>query len=205
MKEISYPRFARRYNQAMQRPSIRHFFDPLRQITLQTASGVVLEIGAGGGQNFPFYNTRQVTRVEAIEPDASMREHAHQQLPTASVPIHLQDAPVEQLPFPDHSFDTVVATLVFCSVQDPQQGLREIRRVLKPGGQLLLLEHVRSANHVIGWLQGLLVPLTTRCLGNCHWNRDTQASVLQAGFQIQDVEQKGNALQPILILKATYL
>ncbi len=96
----------------------------------------------------------------------------------------------------------MVATLVFCSVRDPERGLREIRRVLKPGGSLLLLEHVRAQGKRTARLQDALVPVTTRLAGNCHWNRDTRQALLSAGFLLMQDRQTRGGLQPVLIMHA---
>ena len=195
-------RFAARYDRKMQQPRVRQQFDPWRRATAGQAHGVVLEVGAGGGQNFPFYDPARVERVEAIEPDEAMLAIARRRLEEAPVSIHLISAPVEMLPFPDEQFDSVVATLVFCSVGDPEGGLREIWRVLKPGGTLLLLEHVRAQARTAVWVQDALVPLTTHFGGNCHWNRDTLHTVLHTGFQATQVRTVRRGLQPMLLLQA---
>jgi glutaredoxin-like protein len=202
-KETSSPRFAAFYNWMMGRPLVRRMFDPLRRETAGQAHGIVLEVGAGGGQNFSFYDPTRVERVEAVEPDEAMLVKARRSLAAAPVPITLTRAPVEALPFPDASFDSAVITLVFCSVRDPGRGLREIWRVLKPGGTLLLLEHVRAQGKIAAGVQDALVPLTTRCMGNCHWNRDTRATVLETGFLATQVRQLSGGLQPMLLLQAT--
>ncbi len=202
MEDISSPRFAAFYNWMMNRPLIRRGFDPLRREIVEQAHGVVLEVGAGGGQNFPFYDPTRVVRVEAVEPDEAMLVEARRRLTAASIPITLTRAPVEILPFPDAHFDSAVVTLVFCSVREPERGLCEIWRVLKPGGTLLLLEHVRAQGRIAAWVQDALVPVTTRCMGNCHWNRDTQQAVLGTGFQATQVRQLNGGLQPMLSLSA---
>ena len=201
-QEISSPRFAAFYNWMMDQPLVRRGFDPLRRETVGQAHGVVLEVGAGGGQNFPFYDPTRVVRVEAVEPDEAMLVEARRRLAAAPVSITLTRAPVEALPFPDAHFDSAVVTLVLCSVRDPERGLREIWRVLKPEGALLLLEHVRAHGSITVWVQDALVPVTTRCMGNCHWNRDTQQAVLQTGFQTTQVRQLSGGLQPMLSLSA---
>jgi ubiquinone/menaquinone biosynthesis C-methylase UbiE len=144
-----------------------------------------------------------VVRVEAVEPDEAMLAAAEPSLAKAPVPIRLARAPVEALPFPAAQFDSVVVTLVFCSVADPERGLHEIRRVLKPGGALLLLEHVRGQGTVVPWIQDALAPLTTRCMGHCHWNRNTQQLILGTGFQITQIRQLSGGLQPMLFIQAT--
>src|SRR6266516_6394499 len=202
-KEISHPRFAAFYNWMMGQPLVRQMFDPLRRETAGQAHGIVLEVGAGGGQNFPFYDPSLVVRVEAVEPDEAMLVEAKRRLAAAPVPIHLSRAPVEALPFPDAHFDSVVVTLVFCSVRDPERGLREIWRVLKEGGSVLLLEHVRAQGKGTAWVQDALVPLTTRCLGNCHWNRDTGRTLIESGIEIESRQVLGGGLQPFLIVHAT--
>ena len=201
-QEISFPRFAAFYNWLMARPLVRRWFDPLRREIIGQAHGVVLEVGAGGGQNFPFYDPTRVERVEAVEPDEAMLIEARRHLATAPVPITPTHAPVESLPFPDAHFESAVATLVFCSVGDPEGGLREIWRVLKPGGTLLLLEHVRAHGRITTWVQDALVPVTTRCMGNDHWNRDTLQTVLHTGFQTTQVRQLSGGLQPMLLISA---
>jgi ubiquinone/menaquinone biosynthesis C-methylase UbiE len=202
-ESLSYPRFAALYNWMMRQALVWRMFDPLRREIVGQAHGIVLEVGAGGGQNFPFYDRTRVQRVEAVEPDTAMLVAAERSLADAAVPVRLSRAPVEALPFPTAQFDSAVATLVFCSVHDPMQGLSEIWRVLKPGGILLLLEHVRAQGKLAAWIQDALVPLTTRCMGNCHWNRTTDRMVLETGFQITQVRQLSGGLQPMLFIQAT--
>jgi ubiquinone/menaquinone biosynthesis C-methylase UbiE len=202
VQEISSPRFAAFYNWLMGRALVRRMFDPLRREIVGQAHGIVLEVGAGGGQNFPFYDPARVVRVEAVEPDEAMLAEARRRLEAALVPITLTRDPVESLLFPDAQFDTVVVTLVLCSVQDPERGLREIWRVLKPGGTLLMLEHVRAQARMVAWLQDVLVPVTTRCMGHDHWNRDTLQTVRHTGFQATEVRQLSGGLQPMLYVQA---
>ena len=203
MKEISSPCFAAFYTWMMDQPLVRRGFDPLRRETVGQAHGVVLEVGVGGGQNFPLYDPTRVVRVEAVEPDEAMLVQARRRLTSAPIPITFIRAPVEALPFPDAHFESAVVTLVLCSVRDPERGLREIWRVLKPGGTLLLLEHVRAQGKIAAWVQDALVPVTTRCMGNCHWNRDTQQAVIQTGFQATQFRQLSGGLQPMLSLSAS--
>ena len=199
---MHHPIFAAVYERLARFGPARRMIDPLRQETAGQARGVVLEVGVGTGLNVPFYLPGKVERVEAVDPDAAMLRYARKRLSTARVPIRLTQAPVEALPFADETFESVVATLVFCSVTDPQRGLREIKRVLKPGGTLLLVEHVRAEAAIAARVQDALVPVTTRLAGNCHWNRDTARTVTDAGFQITRLRQLGGKLQPIIVLQA---
>lgn len=200
---LHHPRFAAFYEWMTGLGPCRRMSDPLREELVSQTSGVVLEIGAGNGVNFPFYAPERCKRVEATEPDPAMQRYAGPRLKQARVPITLTTAPVEALPFADLTFDTVVVTLVFCSVADPRQGFREIRRVLKPDGTLLLLEHVRAKGALTAHLQDALVPLTTRLFGNCHWNRDTARVLDDAGFQIRQQRKFGGWVQPITMVQAT--
>src|SRR6059058_2243613 len=126
--------FAAYYERVSRSRAERNFMEPLRKEIAGQASGVVLEIGAGNGLNFAFYEPGQVEQVEAIEPDTAMLRYARERVASARVPITLTSAPVEALPFADETFDSALATLVFCSVTNPKRGLEEIKRVLKSGG-----------------------------------------------------------------------
>lgn len=200
---VHHPRFAAYYERQSQGSSERRFFEPLRRELLEQAHGRVLEIGAGTGLNFSLYPPEQVAQVEAIEPDSTMLSYARKRLPQARVPLTLMQASAESLPFAAETFDCVVATLVFCSVSDPVRAFQEIRRVLKPGGTLLLLEHVRAQSRFVAFLQDLLVPLTTRVIGNCHWNRATGQTVRASGFQILHEHLQSGWFLPMLSLQAT--
>jgi len=200
--QIFHPRFAAFYERYARLGPERRLTDPLREATAGQAYGVVLEVGAGTGLNFPWYHPERVERVEAIEPDSAMLAYARERVKQATVPISLTRASVETLPFADASFDSVVVTLVFCSVEDSAQGMQEIRRVLKPQGMLFLFEHVRSQSAWVARLQDALVPLTTRLFGNCHWNRDTVRTVQEAGFDITHVRRLKGGLDSHIVVQA---
>ena len=150
------------------------------------AGGEVLEVGAGTGANLGHY--RSVERVVAAEPDPAMRGRLVRHLGGATVPVEVSDVPAERLGFPDASFDTVVATLVLCSVADPDAALAEMRRVLRPGGRLLVLEHVRGEGRRARW-QDRVTPLWRRVGAGCHPNRDTAAAIVRAGFHVEHEER----------------
>lgn len=178
---------------------------PLRREIVGQARGMVLEVGAGNGLNFAFYDPKHVERVEATEPDKAMLDYARARAEAAPLPIVLTQAAVESLPFADASFDCVICTLVFCSVTDPLRGLREIRRVLKPEGSLFMVEHVRSLKSGTALMQDLITPFTRLFLGNCHWNRRTEQKLHEAGFQIVKAERRTPAgeLLPLVVLQAS--
>jgi ubiquinone/menaquinone biosynthesis C-methylase UbiE len=194
--------FAAMYERFSRSGPEKSFMWPLRKEIIAHAQGIVLEIGAGTGLNFALYDPERVERVEAVEPDTAMMRYARERLKTARVPITLTQAPAEALPFADETFDSAVATIVFCSVTDPVRGFSEIRRVLKPAGTLLLVEHVRARGAFARRLQDIITPVTKRMAGNCHWNRDTARSVINADFQIEDKRDIKGMLQPMIVLRA---
>jgi len=178
------------------------FMNPLRKEVTGLARGQVLEIGAGNGLNFAFYHPDTVKRVEATEPDSVMLGYARKRAAAARVQVNLVQAPVENLPFADESFDSVVVTLVFCSVSDPLRGLSEVRRVLKPGGALLMVEHVRARGAIAAAMQNIITPITRLVAGNCHWNRNTEKTVIEAGFKIEQRRDIRMFVMPFVVLHA---
>ena len=164
----------------------RRWMGARRRRLLAGARGAVLEIGGGTGTNLVHY--RDVDRVTIAEPDPFMRSRIGPKLEDARVPVEVSAAGAEALPFPDGSFDTVVSTLVLCTVPDQAVALDEVRRVLRPGGRLLFIEHVRAAAGPMARWQDRLEPLWRRLLGGCHPNRDTVAAIEEAGFEIETFE-----------------
>jgi ubiquinone/menaquinone biosynthesis C-methylase UbiE len=158
-----------------------------RDRTLAGLSGRVIELGAGNGLNFGHYPST-VTEVLAVEPEDRLRALAEEAAATAAVPVRVLAGHADALPAPDASFDAAVASLVLCSVPDPAGALAEIRRVLRPGGQLRFFEHVRSANPWLGLAQDAITPLWSRLGGGCHPNRDTAAAIRAAGFHLEQLE-----------------
>lgn len=147
----------------------------------------VLEIGVGTGKNIPFY--RPELAITALDLTPGMLERAKQRAAALSTRVQWCLGDVQSLDFPDGSFDSAVATFVFCSVPNPLLGMTELRRVVRPGGQILLLEHMRSANRVLGALMDILNPLIVRTMG-ANVNRRTLDTVREV-FQVESVEDAG--------------
>lgn len=145
----------------------------LRHDQLATAAGRVLEIGAGSGLSVPHYPAG-LDELVLLEPNPAFRTQLRDRVRELPVTVSIRDGDARQLPFPDSTFDTVAASLVFCSVDDPDRALREVHRVLRPGGRFLFHEHVRGGP-VRGVVQDLLTPLHRRLADGCHANRDFEA------------------------------
>ncbi|RQG99069.1 class I SAM-dependent methyltransferase [Natrarchaeobius oligotrophus] len=166
-REIAHPAFAAVYDLLPNSLLLRSH----REYLARDLSGRVLEIGAGDGAMFPYVAGEDV-EYHAIEPDPHMRRRAVEAARDGDLAVDLRDARAESLPYPDESFDVVLASLVFCTIADPDAALEEAARVLRPGGEFRFLEHVRAG----GWRgrgQDLLDPLWTRAAGGCHLNRET--------------------------------
>ena len=145
-----------------------------------------LEVGVGTGKNLPYYP--HDVKVTAVDLSPRMLERARRRASVLDLEVELREMDVQDLAFPDHVFDTVFATFVFCSVPDPVLGLRELRRVCKPGGRLLLLEHMRPGNPMLGLLFDLLNPMVVRMMG-ANINRRTMENIRRAGWRIR-VEER---------------
>lgn len=160
----------------------------MRRDLLAGARGRVLELGSGTGLNLDLYPD-SIEDLAMTEPDPHMVKQLRKRVAESSRNVEVIEAPAERLPFADDSFDTVALTLVLCTVPNPAAALQEIKRVLKPDGQFLFLEHVRSPDPSLAkWQDRLEKPW--RFLGDgCHCNRDTVATISAAGFQLGEVER----------------
>lgn len=170
----------------------------LRRVILAEARGAVLEVGAGTGANLPLYDAGlQVTAVE-LRPERLAAAARKARVAGRAAELGVAAADAHNLPFPAATFDTIVGTLVFCSIHDPLAALAELRRVLRPGGRLLLLEHVRGQTPVTRRLTDWLHPLWFAMQGECHLNRETAAAVAAAGFRVERAESHGRGLLQLI-------
>lgn len=160
---------------------------PFRERVIGGAEGRVLEIGAGSGRNLPLYGTG-VDEVIALEPDASLTRIAESRAKERSRPVEWIEASAEEIPLENGSVDTAVSTWTMCSIPHLTQALREMRRVLKPGGRLLFVEHGLSPEPRVQKWQNLIDPLWSRISGGCHLNRPIRRMIEDAGFQIERVD-----------------
>ncbi|MEM5794697.1 MAG: methyltransferase domain-containing protein [Bacillota bacterium] len=168
----------------------------LRQRAIEQANGQVLEVGVGTGANLEYYLPG--CEVMGIDFSPGMLRKARQKIVRAKVPVTLLEMDAEHMNFPDNTFDTVVATCVFCSIPDPVQGFREVKRVCKNGGRIIFLEHMRSENPVLGWLMDVFNPLALHLIGS-NINRQTVENVRRADITIFSVEEfSGKIIKLIL-------
>jgi len=156
-----------------------------RQLLWSKVTGKrVLEVGVGTGKNFPYYPAE--AEVTAIDFSEKMLARAREKARKQKVMVNLLPMDVQKMEFPDNSYDTVVATFVFCSVPDSIKGLMEVERVCQPGGKVLLLEHVLSANRVLAWLMNVVNPVVVRVMGP-NINRRTVENVVKSGLIVEKV------------------
>jgi ubiquinone/menaquinone biosynthesis C-methylase UbiE len=159
---------------------------PFRKRVIGAAEGRVLEIGVGSGLNLPLYGPA-VHSVVALEPSAELLAMAHRRAAAASVPVEFLERSAEAVPIDNSSIDTVVTTWTLCTIPDAQGALAEMRRVLKPGGVLLFVEHGRAPEPGVARWQDRLDPLWCRVAGGCHLNRRIDALIAGSGFRIDSL------------------
>lgn len=187
----SHPVVAAMYDPAT-KIAERLWFHDHREYLVQELEGRVLDLGAGTGAMFPYFAVATDTcplDVHAIEPDPHMRQRAERKATDLNLDVSIQLARAEALPYETNTFDTVIASLVFCTIADVDTALGEVARVLKPGGEFRFFEHIHSTG-LRGWLQDVATPLWRRVAGGCHLNRNT-ADVFadDPQFKIREIEQ----------------
>ena len=160
----------------------------LRSQVVPQAHGTVLEVGMGSGINLEFYNPDTVSLVYGLEPSEGMRRKARANLAKSSVAVEWLDLPGEQIPLPDNSVDTVLLTFTLCTIPDWRAALDQMKRVLKPDGELLFLEHGESPDQGVCKWQHRITPGWKKIAGGCHLNRPIADLIREAGFEITELE-----------------
>ena len=160
-----------------------------REKVVPLASGDVLEVGIGTGQNLPHYDPQKLGRLWGLDPAAEMQPKARKRMQAAGLNVDLIPLSAESIPKDDASFDTVVLTYTLCSIPDPVSAVREIRRVLKPGGQLLYCEDGLAPDPGVAKWQEKLTPAWRKIAGDCRMGRDIPSILQQGGFELPDMQQ----------------
>lgn len=168
----------------------------IRRVVLADAFGVVLEIGAGPGYNLPLY--KNISKLFALEPSKELIEIAKTRVGSQVFPIVFFNSGAENIPLPSHSVDTVVSTWTLCSVTDPKKVLREITRVLRPGGKFIFVDHGASPNFGLRILQTLSTSVAKHFTGNCHYDRQLEKLIKEAGFNINKMEHPPERFKPLI-------
>jgi ubiquinone/menaquinone biosynthesis C-methylase UbiE len=188
--------FAALYDPLSAKPEAK-FGAEIKRKLLANARGRVLEIGVGTGLSLLHYPPD--VEVVGVEPSEPMRRRAQRRAADVGRDVSLVEAPAEELPFADDSFDTVVSLAVLCSVRDPARVLAEVRRVLRPGGRFIFLEHVRSDDPQLARKQDRWERPWGWIAGGCHPNRRTLETIQNAGFELMEVEHQERPEIPRLV------
>jgi ubiquinone/menaquinone biosynthesis C-methylase UbiE len=174
----------------------RFFHDKWRKLLWSKVEGIhILEVGVGTGKNLPYHPVN--AEVTAIDFSEKMLRRAEDRVKKQKLKVRLMHMNVQNLEFEDNTFDTVAASFVFCSVPDPVRGLMEVERVCKPGGKVVLLEHVLSANRTVGWFMNLANPLVVRMMGS-NINRRTVDNVAKSGLVVEKVTDLGAGIVKLI-------
>lgn len=159
-----------------------------RSLVVPQARGVVLEVGMGSGINLEFYDADKVSLVYGLEPSEGMRQKARPNLARSPVKVEWLDLPGEKIPLDDNSVDTVVLTFTLCTIPDWHAALDQMARVLRPGGELLFLEHGASPDEGVHKWQDRITPGWKKIAGGCHLNRNIAELIRQCGFVVDELE-----------------
>ncbi|MEK7127968.1 MAG: class I SAM-dependent methyltransferase [Patescibacteria group bacterium] len=160
--------------------------EKLRPGVVGMAGGVVLEIGFGSGLNLPYY--KNVTKLYALEPSAELYNMARGLIEKISFPVEYLNASAEKIPLSNNSIDCAISTWVLCSIPKPEIALKEVFRVLKPGGKLVFIEHGKSPKNFTAKLQKLFTPIS-KCVAGCHLDREVENLIQDSGFELQKLEK----------------
>ena len=161
-----------------------------REKVVPFAQGQVLEIGMGSGLNLPYYDAEKIELVWGLEPSEGMRKKARSKLKHAPFEVRWLDLPSEEIPLDDGSVDTVLLTYTLCTIPDWHKALLQMRRVLKPGGELIFCEHGEAPDERVRRWQERINPLWGKIAGGCHLNRPIPRFIEKGGFKIQTIESQ---------------
>lgn len=181
---VHHPLFARLFDRMSRKAEVAGQAEHRREL-LAGLVGQVIEVGAGNGLNFKHYPST-VTEVIAVEPEPYLRERAQEEAERVPVAVRVDDGVADRLPVDDASVDAGVVSLVLCSVRDQQRALAELRRVIRPGGELRFYEHVLANSPGFARFQRIVRPGWRLVAGGCHCDRDTGAAIAGAGFEVED-------------------
>ncbi|WP_191250033.1 class I SAM-dependent methyltransferase [Kordiimonas sediminis] len=177
-------------------PKVINFTCGLKPIRYQRkkvvphASGKVLEIGMGTGLNMPYYTKDSVERIFGLEPNLKSRELAEAPIRDAGIPVDMIGLDGQDIPLDDNSVDTVVLTYTLCTIPDAERAMREMRRVLKPGGRLLFSEHGKAPDEAVRKWQDRINPVWKALAGGCNLNRDIPSLIIAGGFSMEKLDQQ---------------
>jgi len=170
--------------------------EEIRKVVLKDASGVVLEVGVGPGYNLSLY--KNISKLYALEPSKELIEIATTRAKSLAFPIEFLNTGAERILLPDQSVDTAVSTWTLCSVNDPRKVLQEIKRVLKPEGKFVFVDHGASSNTTIRAIQTISTSVTKYFTGNCHYNRPLEKLIKEAGFTIEKMKHPAERFKPLI-------
>ena len=159
-----------------------------RQKVVPHAEGRILEIGIGSGLNLPFYDAAKVERVWGLDPSAELRVYAEKEAAQVPFDVEFIGLEAEDIPLDDNSMDTVLMTYTLCTIPDAHLALRNMRRVLKPGGKLIFCEHGKAPDEAVQKWQDWLNPMWKRIAGGCNLNRKIPKLIEEGGFNLGDVD-----------------
>ncbi|HSW34249.1 MAG TPA: class I SAM-dependent methyltransferase [Steroidobacteraceae bacterium] len=159
-----------------------------RQKVVPLAQGRVLEVGIGTGLNLEHYDKSRIEQIVGLDPGLEMHPQARRRSQRAGIEVELVGLSAERIPHDDETFDTVLVTYTLCTIDDPVSALKEMRRVLKPGGRLIFCEHGLAPDAAVRRWQGRLTPLWATLAGGCHLDRDIPRLLKEAGFGSEDMQ-----------------